>query len=94
MLTPEEKTKIEAFVAERDEMLLACDIDRMLAFYAKHNPTSSAFSSREVAEIAMHKASWRQSDGFRNAAIDRSMTVIFCHEHKTYGCVSNRKSMI
>lgn len=53
MLTPEEEAEIEAIVAERDEVLLACDVDRMIAFHAKYNPGSRAFSSREVAEIAL-----------------------------------------
>lgn len=55
-MTPEVEAKIKAFVKERDEMLLACDVDRMLAFYVKHNPNSPKFSSREVAEAALHKA--------------------------------------
>lgn len=48
--------EIKAFCKERDEMLLACDVDRMMAFHAKHNPDSPGFSSREVAETALHKA--------------------------------------
>jgi hypothetical protein len=48
--------EIKAFVKERDQMLLACDVDRMMAFHAKHNPDSPGFSSREVAETALHKA--------------------------------------
>lgn len=47
---------IAAFVKERNEVLLSGDIDRLLAFHAKHNPGSMTFSSREVAEVAMHKA--------------------------------------
>ena len=54
-MAPDVAAKIKAFVAERDEMLMACDIDRMLAFHAKHHPYSPGFSSREVAEIALHK---------------------------------------
>lgn len=55
-MTPEAEAEIKAFVKERDEMLLACDVDRMLAFHAKHNPDGPGFSSREVAEAALHKA--------------------------------------
>ena len=55
-ITPEVEAEIKAFVAERDEMLMACDIDRMLAFHAKHSPNGPSFSSREVAEISLHKA--------------------------------------
>jgi hypothetical protein len=55
-MTPELKAEIRAFVKERDEMLMAGDIDRLIAFHEKHNPGIRAFSSREVAEISMHKA--------------------------------------
>ena len=55
-VTPEVEAEIKAFVKERDEMLLACDIDRMMAFHAKHNPSRPGFRSREVAEAALHKA--------------------------------------
>lgn len=54
-MTPEVAAEIKAFVKERDEMLMAGDIDRTIAFHAKHNP-GHAFSCREVAEISMHKA--------------------------------------
>lgn len=49
-------TEIAAFIKERDEILMSCDVDRVIAFHAKYNPGSQAFSSREVAEIALHKA--------------------------------------
>lgn len=55
-MTPEIEAEIKAFVQERDEMLLACDVDRLVAFHAKHNPMSPPFSSRYVAEAALHKA--------------------------------------
>lgn len=55
-MTPEVEAEIKAFVKERDEMLLACDVDRMLEFHAKHNPDGPNFSSRDVAEAALHKA--------------------------------------
>lgn len=55
MLKPEE-AEIKAFVAERDEVLLACDVDRMIALHTKYNPGSRTFISREIAEIALHKA--------------------------------------
>jgi hypothetical protein len=55
-MTPELEDKIEAFIAERDEMLLANDIDRMIEFHKKHNPYRPNFANREVAEIALHKA--------------------------------------
>ena len=48
--------KIKAFVKERDEMLLANDIDKMLEFHKKHNPHTPPPSSREIAEIGLHKA--------------------------------------
>lgn len=48
--------EIKAFVRERDEMLLACDVDRLLAFHAKHMPQFPDFPSRDVAELALHKA--------------------------------------
>jgi len=35
---------------------LACDIDRMMEFHAKHNPQAPAFPNRHVAELALHKA--------------------------------------
>jgi hypothetical protein len=63
-VTPEQIEEIKAFITEqieeikavkeRNEMLMACDIDKMLAFQAKHN--LGTFSSREVVEIALHKA--------------------------------------
>lgn len=55
-MTPEQKAEIAAFIKERDEMLLSLDIDRMLAFHKKHNPSVGAPRNREVAEISMHKA--------------------------------------
>lgn len=55
-MTPEIEAEIKAFVKERDEMLMAGDIDRCIAFHEKHNPGIRAFPSREVAEISLHKA--------------------------------------
>lgn len=55
-MTPEAKAEIAAFIKERDEILLAGDIDLMMAFHRKHNPGLPPFSSREVAEAALHKA--------------------------------------
>lgn len=52
---------IAAFVRERNEMLLACDVDKAIAFYQKHNPGLRA-PPREVVELALHKA--------RTAALD------------------------
>lgn len=55
--TPAEmEAEIKAFVKERDEMLCACDIDRMIAFHDKYNPSSPPFPNREIAESALHKA--------------------------------------
>lgn len=54
-LSEADKTEIAAFVKERDEMLMALDIDRMFAFHAKYNP-GRQFSNRQVAEISLHKA--------------------------------------
>lgn len=48
--------EIADFVKERDEMLLACDVDRMLAFYKKHNPELPMPSEHVVAEMMLHKA--------------------------------------
>ena len=50
------KEAINAFVAERDAMLLKCDVDEMLAFFAKWNPDLPAPTCREVAERMLHKA--------------------------------------
>ncbi len=55
-LSEADRAEIAAFVKERDEMLMALDIDRMMAFHEKHNPGIRRFSSREVAEISLHKA--------------------------------------
>lgn len=55
-MTPEVKAQIESFVKERDDMLMSGDVDRVIAFHAKHNPGVAPFSSREVAEVSMHKA--------------------------------------
>lgn len=55
-MTPEIEAEIKAFNAERDEMLLACDVDRMIAFHTKWNPGVRQFSSRAVAEVVLHKA--------------------------------------
>lgn len=55
-MTPEVEAEIKAFVKERDEMLMAADIDRLVAFHEKHNPGVRAFPNREVAEISLHKA--------------------------------------
>lgn len=46
---------IEQLVRERNAMLRACDVDKMIEFHAKNNPTAAPFPSREVAEIALHK---------------------------------------
>jgi hypothetical protein len=54
-MTPEIEAEIKAFVKERDEMLMAADIDRLIAFHEKHNP-GRTFSCREVAEVSLHKA--------------------------------------
>lgn len=45
---------IYAFVSERDEVLLSLDLDRVMAFHDKYNPDLPM--TREVAEVAMHKA--------------------------------------
>lgn len=55
-MSPEVEAEIKAFVQERDEMLMAGDIDRLIAFHEKHNPGVRAFPNREVAEISLHKA--------------------------------------
>lgn len=55
-MSSKQKAKTAAFVKERDEILLAGDIDRMMEFHARNNPSSPAFPSRQVAEISFHKA--------------------------------------
>lgn len=45
-----------SFCKERDEMLLACDVDKSMAFHRKHNPGKMLNISRETAEIGLHKA--------------------------------------
>ena len=55
-MTPEIEAEIKAFVKERDEMLMAGDVDRCIAFHEKHNPGIRAFPNRLVAEISLHKA--------------------------------------
>src|SRR5258708_6851973 len=54
--SPITKAETKAFTAERNAMLLACDVDRMLAFNATHHPNPPSFASREVAEITLHMA--------------------------------------
>jgi len=48
--------QIKAFVKERDEMLLANDVDKAIEFHKKHNPHRPPPSGREMAEIGLHKA--------------------------------------
>lgn len=55
-LSADDLADIKAFVKERDEMLMAGDIDRCIAFHEKHNPGIRAFPNRLVAEISLHKA--------------------------------------
>jgi len=73
-MTPEVKAEIKAFVKERDEMLMAGNIDRLIAFHEKHNPGIRAFSSRGVAEVSLHKA--------RTAA--KSLPLVFRIESKKW----------
>lgn len=47
---------IEEFLKERDAVLLSGDVDACVAFLLKHNPRLKPPSSREVAELMMHKA--------------------------------------
>jgi len=44
------------FLKEREAMLLAGDLDRLMQFHVKWNPGSAPYSSREIAEVALHKA--------------------------------------
>jgi hypothetical protein len=59
---PDDKTSpatdadMTAFAAERDAVLLACNVDRMLAFNARHRANPPKFVSREIAEVALHIA--------------------------------------
>jgi hypothetical protein len=50
------RAEIAAFTKERDEMLMSLDVDQMIAFHEKHNPSIGAPSNREVCLISMHKA--------------------------------------
>jgi len=49
---------IKKFVAERDEVLLSGDLERVLAFHKKHNPSLIAVAQPDnmVLEASMHKA--------------------------------------
>jgi hypothetical protein len=47
---------VRAFVRERDKVLIDGDLDRAWAFLRKYSPNMPAPSSREVMEIALHKA--------------------------------------
>lgn len=49
---------IKKFVAERDEVLLSGDLERVLAFHKKHNPslTSVVPPDKTILEASMHKA--------------------------------------
>ncbi len=55
-MNPDLEAKIKDFVKERDEILLANDVEKMMEFHKKHNPHTPLLSSREVAEISLHKA--------------------------------------
>lgn len=46
---------IVAYLKERDEVLMSGNIDRLIAFQNKHNP-SSPFRNREIAEVSLHKS--------------------------------------
>src|SRR3981189_50691 len=50
------KAEMKAFAAERNAMLLACDVDRMLAFNATHHPNPPSFVSRQGPENTHHMA--------------------------------------
>ncbi len=54
-MTPEIEAEIKAFVKERDEMLIAGDIDRCIAFQKKHSP-QVRIPARDIVEISLHKA--------------------------------------
>jgi hypothetical protein len=45
--------RLANYLAERDAMLLKCDVDAMEAFQRKHKLTVA--SSREISEIVLHK---------------------------------------
>jgi hypothetical protein len=50
---------IDAFVRERDEVLLSGDLDRVIALHKKHNPDWAhnwGGISRKDLEVGMHKA--------------------------------------
>ncbi len=55
-MNPDLEARIKEFAKERDEMLLANDVDKMMEFHKKYNPHTPPPSSREVVEISLHKA--------------------------------------
>ena len=55
-MTDQDRAEIAAYVVERNEVMRSLDVDRVIAFQKKHNPDMPTFSTRHVAEIAMHKA--------------------------------------
>ena len=54
MITNQDRAEIAAYITERDEVVRSLDVDRVIAFHKKHNPRGPGFSTRHVAEIAMH----------------------------------------
>jgi hypothetical protein len=56
MISQLEISAIKDFVKERDEMLMACDVEKMKAFHAKHNPHVRPSPSDDVAWLSLHKA--------------------------------------
>lgn len=63
---PETEEKIvsdpEDFVRERNEILLACDVDKALAFQAKHHPGIALPTNRFIVEIGLHEARTAATD--------------------------------
>lgn len=54
-MTPEQKEEFDDFVRERNEMLMACDVDRAIAFHEKYDPVART-PSRDIVEVGIHKA--------------------------------------
>jgi hypothetical protein len=46
---------IDAFIEERNEMLISGDLDRAEAFFAKHAPNRPV-PTRDVLEVSIHKS--------------------------------------
>lgn len=48
--------ELQAFIEERNAVLIRGDIEELKAFFAKHHPGFPPFPDGHTAEIALHKA--------------------------------------